>query len=197
VSKSTCQICGREYNYKRGAGHTKAKCNSCMVNLRRFMIKERCLKFKGGKCENCSYDKSKRALSFHHIDPKEKDFNIANAHCKTWELIKVELDKCKLLCSNCHMEEHERLDYRDDSKKEWAPQVRALEEKAYGTMPRREQKIAWPTSEELTKLVWELPATKIAETLGVSSKSIEKHCKKLGISRPGRGYWRKLETNKL
>ena len=29
--------------------------------------------------------------------------------CLSWEKLKIELDKCDLLCSNCHMEEEERL----------------------------------------------------------------------------------------
>lgn len=48
-----------------------------------------------------------------------------------------------------------------------------------------------PTPEELKKLVWEKPATKVGKHFGVSSKAISKRCKKYGIKTPGRGYWAK------
>lgn len=104
----TCQICERVYSYHHSAtaGHTKTKCNSCSVNERRIKIKERCLEYKGGKCQICGYNKSKRALSFHHISGK-KEFALSGSHCKKWESIQEELDKCMLVCANCHMELHE------------------------------------------------------------------------------------------
>lgn len=51
-----------------------------------------------------------------------------------------------------------------------------------------------PPKEELEKLVWEIPATKIAIKYGVSSKAVEKWCKKLGINKPGPGYWAKKRS---
>lgn len=50
---------------------------------------------------------------------------------------------------------------------------------------------------ELSKLVWELPTAKIAETYGVSDTAIAKRCKKFGISKPPRGYWAKKLAGKL
>jgi hypothetical protein len=47
---------------------------------------------------------------------------------------------------------------------------------------------------ELEKLVWEMPTVHVATLLGVSDKAIEKRCKKYGIRKPPRGYWRKIET---
>lgn len=47
------------------------------------------------------------------------------------------------------------------------------------------------TKEELEKLVWEIPTTKIAKIFGVSGKAIEKRCKKFGIQKPSWGYWQK------
>lgn len=51
----------------------------------------------------------------------------------------------------------------------------------------------WPTPEELEKLAWQIPTTEIAARLGVSDKAVDKHMKKLGLSKPGRGYWSKHE----
>lgn len=63
---------------------------------------------RGGKCERCGYDKNLSALEFHHRNPEEKEFQIdirkfSNTNLET---LKEELDKCELLCSNCHHEHH-------------------------------------------------------------------------------------------
>jgi 5-methylcytosine-specific restriction endonuclease McrA len=75
-------------------------------------MKLRAVKYKGGKCASCGYNKTLSALEFHHKDPKQKDFAISRrmngATEATFELLKKELDKCNLLCSNCHREAHER-----------------------------------------------------------------------------------------
>lgn len=69
-----------------------------------------CIELKGGKCEECGYCKCSRALCFHHINPEEKTFelNSRTILSYSWEIIKEEINKCKLLCSNCHMELHEK-----------------------------------------------------------------------------------------
>lgn len=66
------------------------------------------IKYKGGKCQICGYDKCFAALEFHHLDPKEKDFTISG---KSWafEKLKKEVDKCILVCSNCHKEIHFKM----------------------------------------------------------------------------------------
>lgn len=108
-----CTTCGREYKYNHKAGHTKTRCNSCVVNSRRYKVKLRAVQYKGGKCERCGYDKSLRALSFHHLDKSTKEFGIGGSACKNWNIIQQELDKCILLCANCHMEEEEKLTIAD------------------------------------------------------------------------------------
>jgi len=60
--------------------------------------------------------------------------------------------------------------------------------------PPRRAKIVWPSAEVLGKLIWEKPTSQIAKELGVSDKAIEKHCKKLGLKKPPRGYWAKKQA---
>lgn len=79
-----------------------------VLNFRQ-KIKEKAIKYKGGKCMICGYDKSNWSLDFHHRDPNEKDFGIASSNILKWDLLKIELDKCDLLCKNCHGELHEKL----------------------------------------------------------------------------------------
>jgi hypothetical protein len=63
--------------------------------------------YKGGKCQCCGYNKYVGALEFHHINSEEKDFGIsAKGYTRSWERVKEELDKCILVCANCHREIH-------------------------------------------------------------------------------------------
>jgi len=51
--------------------------------------------------------------------------------------------------------------------------------------------------DKLNELLWKYPTTHIAKMFGVSDKAIEKRAKKLGLSKPPRGYWAKLNAGKL
>lgn len=87
------------------------KCQAESVARRRDKVKIMALEYKGMKCQHCGYDKCKSALEFHHLNPAEKDFAIGyKGETRSWTRTKAELDKCVLLCSNCHREEHERLE---------------------------------------------------------------------------------------
>jgi hypothetical protein len=85
------------------------------VKSHRQKIKERAIEYKGGKCEKCGYKKCNRALEFHHTSPNEKDFTISKYSVLSWNKVKIELDKCILICANCHRELHddEYLNNRD------------------------------------------------------------------------------------
>lgn len=73
---------------------------------KRILFKKKCIEYKGGKCSMCGYDKHIAALHFHHVDPYGKDFEISKANYKNWDDVKLELDKCLLVCANCHAEIH-------------------------------------------------------------------------------------------
>ena len=76
-------------------------------NDKRYNNKFEAVVYKGSKCSFCGYNKNLSGLSFHHRDPKEKDFNITSLNSKgLLEKHFKELDKCDLLCHNCHQEEH-------------------------------------------------------------------------------------------
>ena len=114
-----CRDCGIEKNLDNtffADGQWSTKCRACSNNAKRNSQREnkqQCVDYKGGRCQRCGYSKSLAALDFHHRDPKEKDFNIAHRKMILNEAIKKELDKCDLLCSNCHREEHEiKKDHR-------------------------------------------------------------------------------------
>ncbi len=84
-------------------------CRSCWNKYRvqKFReLKSKCVAYKGGKCENCGYNKCEAAMDFHHPDPSQKELGIGSGKFFSFEKVKKELDKCTLLCSNCHREEH-------------------------------------------------------------------------------------------
>lgn len=77
---------------------------------RRRTIKLKAIEYKGGKCCVCGYNRCVSAMTFHHIDPSQKDFGISHKGLsRSWDKVAKELDKCVLVCNNCHAEVHENL----------------------------------------------------------------------------------------
>lgn len=95
--------------YKKGKGfHNYCKpCLTKQVVERQRKIKLDALKYKGNKCEHCGYNKYPGALQFHHLDSSIKDPQWKNFKLRKFnDAFKAELDKCIILCANCHAEEH-------------------------------------------------------------------------------------------
>ena len=75
------------------------------VAKRRKKIKSLAVEYKGGKCQICGYMKCVGALELHHINPAEKSFGIGDkGYTRSWDTVRNEIDKCILLCANCHRE---------------------------------------------------------------------------------------------
>lgn len=80
------------------------KCDGKLVLEIQNRRKKRFIEYKGGQCIKCGYNKYAGALEFHHRDPNIKEFGISRN--MSLKFMKTELDKCDLLCSNCHREIH-------------------------------------------------------------------------------------------
>lgn len=116
-----CSICRiRKHKnefYMRSNKQIQSRCKKCHLKESRLrlvkrqrLFKEKCVEYKGGKCEICGYSKYLGALDFHHKNSIEKDFGIGQYRKYNFsDIVKKELDKCSLLCANCHREEHYRL----------------------------------------------------------------------------------------
>ena len=106
--KKECSV--NEFYNRRGKKNSSVYCKKCtteQVVERTQKLKQEMVDYKGGCCEICGYNRYIGALDFHHINPNEKDFTIAHIRqYKFDEVIKEELDKCMLVCSNCHREIH-------------------------------------------------------------------------------------------
>ena len=117
-----CLICGKDFE-TIPHGESRKYCFDCSpshdkgdsqgraqtITAIRHALKKELIKRKGGKCEKCGYDKCQASLEFHHLNPNEKEFNIGS-YC-SGNNVKVQaafdkLEKCVLLCSNCHHEFH-------------------------------------------------------------------------------------------
>lgn len=109
--KENCNV--EDFYQRRGKKNSSVYCKICTGKQtveRQQKLKKELVNYKGGKCERCDYDKYVGALEFHHRDPSQKDFTISHRKLtKLNEEIKKELDKCILLCANCHREIHNEL----------------------------------------------------------------------------------------
>ena len=72
--------------------------------LRRRNHKKELIKYLGSKCVMCGYNKSDYSLHFHHVDKSQKKFTISKKMDRKILELKKEVEKCILLCANCHAE---------------------------------------------------------------------------------------------
>ena len=93
-----CIACKIKHNFKRKL------CRKCHTNGRRNMIKEKAVRYAGGKCIRCGWIGHHEHFDFHHRS--QKDFGISSKMCLSWEKLKNEINKCDLLCAMCHRLEH-------------------------------------------------------------------------------------------
>ena len=89
-------------------GKKKKVSNTEAVESWRKRKKKALVEYKGGKCQCCGYSRCIEALEFHHLDPNIKSFTISGKS-KSFNSLKSEVDKCILVCSNCHKEIHAGL----------------------------------------------------------------------------------------
>ena len=88
------------------------------VSDARKRLKEKLVEYKGGACEVCGYNKCITALEFHHVNPNEKEFGIGSMKVLSFEKCKKEVDKCMLVCANCHREIHHQQAIEKQQKEE-------------------------------------------------------------------------------
>lgn len=101
-----CEKCNKHYEYIRKKGHTMKLCGTCRIGQYR---KNLAVKYKlenGGKCSICGYSKCLAALHFHHKNSKDKINIVSRLYNRKSEVINKEIEKCILICANCHAEIH-------------------------------------------------------------------------------------------
>ena len=130
-----CRACGKEVlQSPRKGGRAKLYCNDACrsrwryrndlntINrntyaeqkARGYSKKWKALQYKGGKCQTCGEDRPE-TLCFHHRDPSQKELKLDGRSFanRKWKTIEKELDKCDLLCHNCHNAVHYGESWRE------------------------------------------------------------------------------------
>ena len=117
VTEKRCRQCGLLKLASEFGPHTKTSdrlasyCRECENQrsnkkklVRRNERKKQFIELMGGQCQHCGYKESLAAMTFHHVNPSEKDKAPATLMDTAfpWQEVCMELDKCVLLCSNCH-----------------------------------------------------------------------------------------------
>lgn len=100
-----CKICAREkhnslYMIKYKDKIKQRDDNTRAVNKALFLEYKRT-----HPCVNCG-ESEICCIDFHHTDPNEKEFGIAESMYRSWTKIVAELEKCIPLCANCHRKLH-------------------------------------------------------------------------------------------
>lgn len=106
-----CNLLKQEADfYQRSDRKTKQNackaCEKARVSAFRKALKTKAIAYLGGSCQICGYNKCIDALVFHHRDATSKSFTISKWLTLSFEKIQQELNKCDLLCANCHAEIH-------------------------------------------------------------------------------------------
>lgn len=93
--------------YKRKSKRTYSYCKPCFNSycVERWRKKKiRAIEYMGGKCIDCKRQYPYPVYDFHHL--YDKDYDWSKLRLRAWTTIITELDKCVLLCSNCHRMRH-------------------------------------------------------------------------------------------
>lgn len=103
-----CKECSKLYHkakYTEQYGEkAKLRARETHAKLREHLLQYRL----EHPCICCGEDEP-ACLDFHHLDPNEKDFQIAGSQQRSWTKILAEIEKCVVLCSNCHRKVHADL----------------------------------------------------------------------------------------
>ena len=107
--KTIDDLCARHgtttFVLENRGGFRCKRCRAENVAAWRRKVKARLVLEAGGRCVLCGYDRHVGALHFHHRDPSQKLFSVAqNGGTRALETVRAEARKCVLLCANCHAE---------------------------------------------------------------------------------------------
>jgi len=174
-------------------------------NLNRWRTRAKVwlIDYAGGRCQVCGYDKWRGNLIFHHTDPHTKDSTVSDMlrRPRAMDTILIEVDKCVLVCRNCHGEIHaglaespsidlaaraERKQILEDSKPipkshkfRFCPtcgeRIRYDQKHCYRHKAQAQERIEWPV--DLPDLVKASSKRAVAVKLGISDKAVAKRLK--------------------
>lgn len=107
----TCSNCNTEKSetdfYRKNATRLQSYCKSCFNEYCKDRWTQRkldAIERMGGACNHCGFNGHHSALHFHHVHGKDMEWN--KMRLVSLQRMNAELDKCILLCANCHAIEH-------------------------------------------------------------------------------------------
>jgi hypothetical protein len=102
--QTQCKACKREQYLAKGHSRVTERTKANRTAIQKFVDE---YKMAAG-CMVCNYKRCPAALDPHHRDPGEKEFSIGSAKARnvSLEKLRIELEKCDILCANCHRELH-------------------------------------------------------------------------------------------
>ena len=113
--------------YYRSHREERCKYRSEKVRKKRGYIQD--YKLSHG-CAVCGYNRCASALDFHHIGD-DKEFTIGSMISRDYSLekLKKEMDKCTVLCANCHRELHADFKVKEetDFMKEYIKDIKKIQ----------------------------------------------------------------------
>jgi hypothetical protein len=100
-----CKTCESTYNIFDKYSSSKNICKNCDINKsvdRRKSNRKALYEYLlAHPCVDC-LESNPVVLEFDHLDPSNKLYNISNMMSNSWAKIKIEIDKCEVVCANCH-----------------------------------------------------------------------------------------------
>lgn len=114
--EKTCKVCSGSFKPTGGKQFACAKCahvywkqkhaEQCRRRSRQRKLDG--IEYLGGKCVDCGGVYHPAIYEFHHLDPSIKDSDGSDFVQRRKETMLKELDKCVLLCANCHRMRHHK-----------------------------------------------------------------------------------------
>lgn len=109
VRRSECKECYNAYmrEYLKDNNKHKKRVHNHKIEKSKFVQEHKLEK----GCMICGYNKCKTSLHYHHLDPKNKNFEVSwgASRGRKMEDIQKEIDKCAIVCANCHGEIEEGI----------------------------------------------------------------------------------------
>jgi len=112
IDEKKCVVC-EEIKIITEFRKGRRMCKKCELNRDRYkknaaayirnrLNKDKAIKYFGGVCHICKKEYPAVCYDFHHIDPESKLNNPSYFLKSKWSLAKKELNKCIMVCKNCH-----------------------------------------------------------------------------------------------
>jgi len=155
------------------------------------------VKYLGGRCQLCGYDRCQAALVFHHIEREDKEHKVTYIVSRwSWDRVRPELDKCILVCSNCHAEIHFGMVEPDNLRRialvvikrvcpicrvEYASTSAGQKYCSYACSYFGQRKVLRPTKSQLAKDINSMNWLAMGRKYGVSAQAVKKWAKRYAL----------------